>query len=74
MWIGEPALDHLGDAEMHRRNVVAGEAMLLSQRQHRIDAGGDPRGRRMRFHQHVHEQKCGAEPVLDDRRVEYPSA
>ena len=24
----------------------------------------------MRFHQHVHEQKCGAEPVLDDRRVE----
>ena len=70
MRIGEPALDHLRNAEMHRGDVVAGEAVLLPQRQHGVDAGGDARGCRMRLHQHVHEQELCAEPVLDDRRLE----
>ena len=59
-----------GNAEMHRGDVVAGEAVLLPQRQHRVDAGGDPRRRGVRFHQHVHEQEFFAESVLDQRRIE----
>ncbi len=43
--------------------------MLLPQRQHAVDAGGDPRRRGMGFHQHIHQMKTLAEPVLDHRRV-----
>ena len=55
---------------MHRGDVAAGKSVLLPQRQHGIDAGGDPRRRRVRFHQHVHEQEFFAKPILDQRRIE----
>jgi hypothetical protein len=45
-------------------------AVSRPQRQHGVDAGSDPCGGGMRLHQHVHEQECLAEPVLDQRRIE----
>ena len=41
----------------------------LAQRQHAVDAGRDPRGGGVGFHQHVHEMEALAEPALDDRRI-----
>src|SRR5258708_21812922 len=68
MWIGQASLDDARNSKMHPRNVIAGEAVLLPQGQHAVDAGGDARRRRMGFDQPVHEMKALAETLRDDRR------
>ena len=70
MRIGQPPLDDLRNAERHAGDVADGEFVLLAQLQHRVDAGRDPRRRRVRLHQHVHQMEALAQPLLDQRRLE----
>ena len=65
MWVGQPPLDDARNAERHARDIVAGKSVLLAQRQHSVDTGGDTRRRRMRLHQHVHEVEALTKSVLD---------
>ena len=73
MLVGQALLDDAGEADMHRRDVGGAEAVPAPQRQHGVDAGGDPGRGGMGFHQHIHQMEAGAEAVLDDGGIQ-PSA
>ena len=70
MRIGQAAGDDARDAEPQACDVVAGEAVLSSQRSMPSIPAATRAAAAMGLHQHVHQMEALAELVLDDRRLQ----